>query len=170
MVVDVLGQAGEELGETGSSPGVTWSLQCSVGHMWMGHWWSLLVSSINIFSTSSSDTAKEKDVFLSLKLPNLKSTCGYVSRVFPQVFLWLNLLQISACCTFIMKRIFSPPTKELVGNTCQNQKDHDDASGLALMYRKTLHNPSASIFACTLAMAGFLLFLLSPSWFVLQQQ
>lgn len=124
----------------------------------MGQWRSPLDSSINIFITSSSDVAKEIYVFLYIQLTNLKFISGYVSRVLPQIFLWCDLFQISAGCTFTMKGISSPPhTKKLAGNTCQNERDHDDASGLALLYRKTLYNPSASIFACTLAMARFLL-------------
>lgn len=75
----------------------------------MGQWCSPLDSSINIFVTSRSDIAKEVYVFLYIQLTNLKFISGYVSRVLPQVFLWCDLLQISAGCTFIMKGI-SPHT------------------------------------------------------------
>lgn len=57
---------------------------------------------------------------------------------------------------FIVKGTFSP-AKKLGGNACQNWKGHVDPLGLALLYRNPLHNPSASIAICTLAMAVLLL-------------
>lgn len=101
----------------------------------------------NTLITSSADISKKKKIYLfNIQLTKLKLISGYVSRVFLYFYgaTCCRCQQVALCCE---GDFF--PTKKLAGNACQIWKGHGDAVGLALLCRNPLHNPSASVAACT---------------------
>lgn len=140
---------------------VMWSVQQWVGHTKVELLSFLLDASINIFITSTSNTAREeRDFFFFWVVVNK-----------PEIHQWLYFESISSSilamwpganisrCQLHYRGDFFAPCNELAGSTCQNQRDQwwwYDALGLALLYRKPY---------ITLQFQFSLIYLLWPGFF-----